>query len=374
MDRRELSARRERGLGTKELAKLFIGHIGVLAAAALLIGCTGGNEAQGTTGGDGATAGAKPTAKAVKVGLVFDSGGKGDKSFNDSANAGLERAVKELGVGEPKTIDSKSEKDYEGNITALAEECQVVFAVGLTQADALKNVAPKYPDVKFAIIDGQVDAPNVRSLNFEEEQGSFLAGYAAALASKTHKIGFVGGMNFPLIKKFEVGYAAGALSADTPATLLPARYTNSWDDVLLGKAAASVLFNGGADIVYSAAGRCGLGVIDAAKEAHKWAIGVDSDQDDVAKGTVLTSMIKRVDNSVFQTIKDVQDGTFTPGTKVYDLAAGGVGLSDFRNTKDVIGEANLKKVEEMSKRIVSGEIKVPKTPEELKSFVVPAKK
>lgn len=337
----------------------------------LLLGCSGGNEAQSTTGGGGANA---SKGDKLKVGLVFDSGGRGDKSFNDSAYAGLEKAKNELGI-EESTIDSQNEKDYETNIEELAEQgCGLVVAVGLTQGNALKSVAAKYPDTKFAIVDGVVDAPNVRSLNFTEEQGSFLAGYAAALASKTHKIGFVGGMSFDLIKKFEVGYTAGAKTADPNVTVLPARYTGSWDDVAIGKVAAKVLFGNGADVVYHAAGRCGLGVIDAAKDAGKWAIGVDSDQDDVAPGHVLTSMVKHVDTAVFETVKDVKDGTFKPGIKAYDLAVGGVGLTDFRHSKDVLGPEGLKKIEEITKEVSSGAIKVPATPAELKSFQPPVKK
>lgn len=344
------------------LANLKIGHIGILAAALVLFGC--GDNGGGAGGGSATNAG----GKSVKVGVVFDSGGRGDKSFNDSAYAGLERGKKELGI-EESTIDSKSEKDYETNLNALAEqECTVIFAVGVAQPPALKAVAPKYPNVKFGIIDGEVDAPNVVSLKFKEEQGSFLAGYAAALASKSHKVGFVGGMQIPLIEKFEVGYTAGAKAADPSVQVLPARYTGSWDDVGLGKAAAKVLFDGGADVVYHAAGRCGLGVIDAAKDAGKYAIGVDSNQDDVAPGTVLTSMVKHVDNAVFETIKDVKDGKFKAGVREFDLASGGVGLTDFKNTKDKFGADNLKKLDDVSKKIASGAIKVPATKAELATF------
>jgi basic membrane protein A len=314
-----------------------------------------------------------PTAETGKpkltVGVVFDSGGRGDKSFNDSAFAGVEKAKKDLGI-EEKTVDSKSEKDYEANLTALAEGgANVIFAVGLSQKNAVETVAAAHPEIKFAIVDAVVDKPNVRSLVFAEEQGSFLAGYAAALASKSKKIGFVGGMEIPLIKKFETGYRAGAAMADASVVVLPAKYTESWDDTSTGKAAATVLFNGGADVVYHAAGRCGLGVIEAAKNAGKFAIGVDSDQDDVAPGFVLTSMIKRVDESVFQTIKDVTEDKFTPGTKVYDLKANGVGLSEFRNTKDKIGADNLKKIADVADQIKVGTLVVPTKPEDLDAFV-----
>jgi len=350
---------------------LKIGHIGILATALFLFGCGDtGSKTQDTTSG-GTSGATKPAGEKLKVGVVFDSGGRGDKSFNDSAYAGIERSQKELGIKESH-IDTKNAKDYETNLGSLADEgCKLIFAVGITQADALKAVAPKYPDVKFALIDGDVKADNVRCLTFAEEQGSFLAGYAAGLATKTNMLGFVGGMKFPLIKKFEVGYIAGAKTANPQVEVLPARYTNSWDDVGLGKAAAKVLFDSGADIVYHAAGRCGLGVLAAAKDADKLAIGVDGNQDDVQPGHVLTSMIKRVDTAVFDTVKEVEDGKFTPGAKRYDLAAGGVGLTDFKYTKARIGEANLKKIDQVSKMIVNGEIKVPATEEELATFKPP---
>ena len=156
---------------------------------------------------------------------MFDSGGRGDKSFNDSAYAGVEKAEKSLGIdaGDVKTVESKSAKDFVGNLSQLAESgCDVVFAIGIGQDVALKEVAPKYPEVKFGLVDGVVDAPNVRSIVFTEEQGSFLAGYAAALASKTGKVGFVGGKKIPLIEKFQAGYEAGAKTAD-PKIVRPPR-------------------------------------------------------------------------------------------------------------------------------------------------------
>lgn len=332
--------------------------------ALLLAGCGDNAPAQASSSGPAASSGTKP----LLVGVVFDSGGRGDKSFNDSAYRGLQKAEKDLGVQE-KTIDSKSEKDYGPNLDAMAEAgCDLVFAVGYSQADALKQVAPKYPNVKFAIIDTDtVVAPNVRSIVFDEEQGSFLAGYLAALMDKTGKIGFVGGMTGDLIHKFEAGYRAGALTVN-PNIQVTAKYTESWDDSALGKAAAATLFGDGADVVYHAAGRCGRGVIDAAQEAGKYAIGVDSDQDDIAPGTVLTSMIKHVDNAVYQTIEDVKDGKFEAGTKRYDLKSNGVGLSDFKFTKDKIGQANIDKVNAVADQIKDGKILVPSKLEDVDAY------
>lgn len=355
-------------------------HKSVLAPALftgfVLGGCNGGSPPEAAPGSP-----TKPTAssdkKPIKVGIVFDSGGLGDKSFNDSAWAGVQKAEKQLNISDSDVskIESKNEKDYEPNLTGMADKgCDVVFAIGLAQGTALSAVAPKYPNVKFAIIDGDVKAPNVRSIVFSEEQGSFLAGYLAGLMTKTNKIGFVGGQKIPLIEKFEAGYEAGAKTANPNVTLLPAKFTESWDDTAQGKAAALTLYNNGADIVYHAAGRCGLGVIDAAKDSNKYVIGVDSDQDDRAPGLVLTSMVKHVDEGVFQTIKDVQDGKFTSSTKRYDLADNGVGLTDFKFTKDKIGTANLDKVNAEAKQIVDGKIKVPTSIAEEQTYLASLKK
>jgi basic membrane protein A len=300
-----------------------------------------------------------PAHSSLRVGLVFDSGGRGDKSFNDSAYAGLKRAETELGV-KSQTVDSKSQSDYESNLEALSDAGNtLVIAVGINMKNAVEKVAPKHPDVKYAVIDASVDGQNVRSLLFKEEEGSFLAGYVAGLCSKTKRVGFVGGMELPIIKKFEVGYRAGATAANPDVHMLPAKYTGGWDNVDDAKAAATALFGSGADIVYHAAGRAGLGVIEAAKEAKKFAIGVDSDQDYLEKGTVLTSMIKHVDNAVFDTISDAKSGQFTPGAKVYDLKAGGVGLSPMTYTKDIVGQANLRKVRAISAQIAAGTITIP---------------
>ena len=339
------------------LKRAFFGAL-ALSAMVLLAGCTGGADTNTTTEPT-PTTGAKTDGKALKIGMVFDSGGRGDKSFNDSAYAGLERAKNELGV-EVQTVDSKSEKDYETNIGTLAEQgFDVVIAVGITQANALTTIAPKHPNTKFAIVDAPVELANVRSLLFSEEQGSYLAGYLAGLVTKTGKIGFVGGKKIPLIEKFEAGYKAGALAANPKVIVLPSKYTESWDDTQLGKESAKVLFNDGADIVYHASGRCGVGVIAAAKEAGKYAIGVDSDQDDVAPGSVLTSMIKRVDEAVFQTVKDAKEGKFAAGAKVYDIKSNGVGLSEMKNTKDKIGADILKKVDAVKQDLIDGKVTAP---------------
>lgn len=342
----------------------LLSYLSIVALAAILVGCSS-NPPTSDGNPSPTAAGEKP----LKIGVVFDEGGRGDKSFNDSAWEGIERAKKDFNL-DVKAVESKFAKDYETNQDAFAEEgMDLVIVVGGSQESALQTVAPKYPKTNFAIVDGGTQLPNVRNLNFTEEQGSFLAGYLAGLVSKNGKIGFVGGKNIPLIKKFEVGYIAGAKTANPKIEVLPAKYTESWVDVSEGKGAAALLFGQGADIVYHASGRCGLGVIAAAKDAGKYAIGVDGNQDDIAPGHVLTSMVKKVDVAVYDTIRDLKDRKFAAGTKVYDMKDGGVGLTDFAHTKDVIGADNLKKVEDIRAKIVSGAIMVPTTEDELKTFL-----
>jgi basic membrane protein A len=348
-----------------------------LALAAFVVcalaGCSsgGGDTSSGGTGGGTSASG---DGKKMTIGVVFDSGGIGDGSFNDSANRGAQKAKTDLGA-EIKPVDSKSTKDFEPNLTALAQhKCDIIFAIGITQETALKAVAAKYPQQKFAIVDGTVDLPNVRCLKFNEQEGSFLAGYLAALTSKSGKLGFVGGMQIPLIEKFYAGYAAGAVTANPKVEVLPAKYTGSWDNVDAGKSDAGILYGQGADIVYGAAGRAGGGIITAAKEQGKLAIGVDSDQDGIEKGFVLTSMIKHVDESVFSTIQDVKDGKFTPGDKIYDLKSNGVGLSEMKYTQDKLPPDAKKKLDDIKAKIISGEIKVPTTEAELTAFLAAAKK
>ncbi|MCH7902940.1 MAG: BMP family ABC transporter substrate-binding protein [Armatimonadetes bacterium] len=327
----------------------WVGLAALVCTAIAIFGCDTKPGSDGKTG-------------VMTVGIVFDTGGLGDKSFNDSAWRGIERAVGELAIRDMR-IESGSESEYEDNLILMAEEgIDLVIAVGINMQTALKTVAPQYPNVSFAIIDGSIlDLPNVRSLKFKEEEGSYLVGFLAGLMTESGKIGFVGGQALALIRKFEYGYRAGAERARPDVEFLPAKYIGSWDDVDQAKVAANVLYASGADVVYHAAGRAGLGVIRSAAENEKWAIGVDSDQDGVEEGYVLTSMVKGVDKAVFQTIQDFLNGEFTSGEKVYDLASGGVGVSEFRFTRGDIGEDNIKLLEDIKRMIISGEIVVPST-------------
>jgi len=331
-------------------------------------GASGGGEANTPATSTAGSGGAATPGAGKKVFVVLDKGGKGDKSFNDSAVRGAERAQKELGA-EVTIIESKTDADYQNNIEGAAERgADLVIAIGFSMKDPLNNAAKQFPDTKFALVDETLDLPNVRSILFKEEEGSFLVGYVAAMVSKTNTIGFVGGKRSALIDKFYFGYAAGAKSAKPNITVLPPLFTEDWNNQDAAKASANTLFGRNADVVYHAAGRAGLGVIEAAKQGSKLAIGVDSDQDDIAPGVVLTSMIKRVDEGVFATISDMVNGKFSAGSVVYDLKAGGVGTSDFRHTKSLVTDEIQKGMNEMAERIKRGEVTVPKTEAELAAF------
>lgn len=338
-----------------------------MATLALLAGCGQKQSTSQTSGG-----GVKP----FRAGLAVDIAGVDDKSFNAASWAGLQRADSDLNLGPDgvRYIGSKTPSDYEPNLAAFASQgYDVVFAGSFSFEDALASVAPQFPKVKFAIIDGNAPSlPNCEALHFHEEQSSFLAGYLAAAVSKKKTIGFVGGMEIPLIKKFEAGYRVGAKTAD-PNVKVIATYTGDWDDVSKGKTQAQQEFGNGADIIFQAAGKSGLGVIEAAKEMGPgyYAIGVDSDQDDIAPGRVLTSVLKRVDVATYDTIKRTKDGSFTPGTEVYDLKSGGVGLSDMKYTKQDVPPAVLKNLDTLKQMIIDGKLTPPTTLDAVASFAPP---
>lgn len=297
--------------------------------------------------------------KKLKVGIVLSIGGLGDKSFNDSAYRGLEQAQKDLGI-EFKYVEPASPAEDEQFLREFAEAgYDLVVATGFLMKDATEKMAKEFPDVKFAIIDEVIELPNVSSLVFSEDQGSFLVGALAAMMSESNTIGFVGGMEVPLIKKFQRGYEMGAkyVNPDIKVLGLFTSGPNPFNDPVRGKENALSLIKQGADVVYHAAGGTGVGVIDAAKESGVYAIGVDSNQDNVAPGTVLTSMIKNVDVAVYDTVKQVLDNDFKSGVNRFGVAENGVGTTDFANTKDVIGEEKLNKLNKIKEKIINGEIK-----------------
>ncbi len=322
---------------------------GILVAGLILAGCQGERKQAGAEAG-------KPA-----IGLVLSVGGLGDKSFNDSAYEGLTRAATELGI-EPVYGQPEQMSEDEKYLRQYAEQgMDLVIGVGFLMKDALEKVSGQFPDTRFAIIDAVVDAPNVASLVFREHEGSFLVGAIAGLMTKTGKVGFVGGMDIPLIHKFEVGYREGAEYVKPGCDVLVA-YAGSgpeaFHDPVKGKSLALSQFDRGADIIFQAAGSTGNGVIDAAKERGLFAIGVDANQNYMAPGHVLTSMVKRVDVSVYSIIKDVVSGTFKGGPHVYGLDVDGVGYALDEYNKDLIPPETLERVEQIKRDIISGGIQV----------------
>ena len=346
----------------------FLKTLIIVPMLAILIGgCSTTKEAKPSS--------SKQTAqKPLTVGIVYDTAGRGDKSFNDGAARGITQAEKELGV-KAYQIDSRNANDYESNILSLIQkDVDLLIVVGITTKKAVEKMAKEYPNQKFVYVDAHVDLPNVRSLVFQEQEGSFLAGYIAGLVSKTKKVGFVGGMDIPLIVKFYSGFAAGAMTADPQIKMLPPKFIGDWSNVDAAKTAANVLYAQGADVIFQAAAAAGMGVLKAAKENHKLAVGVDSDQDHIYPGSVLTSMLKLVDAAVFDTIKDLKEGKFTAGEKIYGLKEKGVGITEMKYTKHLLTPADWKKYEDIRKEIVDGKIVVPSTVKALKTYELSLKR
>lgn len=378
----------------------------------LVLGLAVATALHGFTGCKGDTE--KPAGEAagsIKVGLVTDVGGRGDQSFNDGALRGVEmwaagkkytaggyqplsdaelkasvpQSLKEAGIAPlgivPVVLTSKAQEDYEPNLNLLvSEKVDLAVGVGFMIENALEASAKKNPGTRFLLIDSPLlDAqskpytlPNVQTVVFREHEGSFLAGALAGLATKSGKVGFVGGMQIPLIRKFEVGYVAGLKMVNAKVADEAKRvYTGSFDNSSAGKRAALDLYNQGVDIVFHAAGADGLGVIQAAKEQDKLAIGVDSDQAHLAPKNVLTSMVKQVDYAIYNSVKTIVEKKFQVGDGALGLKEGGVGLTPV--AVDFPGkEAALARVEKLRKAVVEGKIQVPATLEELQSFTPPA--
>jgi basic membrane protein A len=319
-----------------------------IAALSLFAAACGGDDSGTTTE---APAGSDAPASGVIAGVAFDTGGRGDGTFNDSAATGGERAASELGV-EIKELEAAVDEDRKANLELLAGDgAQVIVGVGFMFTDPMTEVAAAYPDIHFAA-----------------NEGSFLVGAAAALKSTTGQIGFIGGQEIDLIKAFEAGYTAGAKYVNPDIVvnvkyLGPAGDNSAWGNVAGAKEIAAGWYAAGADIIYTAAGGSGAGTIEAAIEAGKWAIGVDSDQyltsgDEKAQAVILTSMIKRVDVAVFETIKASVNGDKSGGIKMFDLSNDGVGYSTSGGYLDDVVD----QLEEIKAKIVAGEIEVPSMP------------
>lgn len=360
------------------IKKRFSLALAVILVLTLFAGCGGSAQPAGTQ---------TAATSSVKPAIVLTSSGKGDKSFNDSALLGLDRAKADLGT-EYKEITPKDVADLEKSIEFLAKEkYSPIFCIGFTSANALTAVADKYPNTQFVIIDynyGEEIKPNVKGIVFKEEEGSYLAGALAASLSESGTIGFVGGMESPLIQKFEVGYKAGAEAVNPSINVLISYVSadsSGFNNPSRAKEIALDMVTKKADLIYQAAGGSGIGVLEAAEEKGFLAIGVDSNQNWVKPGTVVASMLKRVDNAVYETVKSASEGNLETGlTQVFDLSVGGVGLTDLKGlsaeetegisaddqakiqaVKDRISDETRQKIDELSKGIIDKSITVPST-------------
>src|ERR1035437_6976728 len=300
-------------------------------------------------------------AKDFLPAIVYDFGGKFDRSFNQSASEGAQKFTHDTGVAF-REFEITNAAQREQIMAQLAKRgSSIIVAVGFTQASAAERVARQFPEVKLTIIDAVVDLPNVQSINFREQESSFLCGMAAALASKTGKIGFVGGMDIPLIRKFALGYVEGAknvnpniegfqnMTGTTPA---------AWGGPTKGAELAKSQFGRGADVVFHAAGATGIGVMQAAKDAGLLSIGCDSNQDYLHPGSVLTSALKRVDVAVYKAFQDAKNGTWKPGQLVLGLAEDGVDYSYDENNRTVLTPEMKQRLDQARADIISGKLKV----------------
>ena len=298
----------------------------------------------------------------IKPAVIYDMGGKFDKSFNESVYNGAQRFTKETGI-KVMEFEVTNEAQREQGMRKMAQRgANVIVCVGFAQADACDKVAKEFPNTKFSIIDvGWLDNANMRQYVFKEHEGSFLVGALAAMASKTGKVGFVGGMDIPLIRKFACGYVQGAKAVNSKVEVyqnMTGTTPAAWNDPAKGSELAKSQFDRGADVVYAAAGGTGAGVYQAAADSGKLAIGVDSNQNYMHPGTMLTSMLKRVDLATYETFMDVKSGNFTSGVKVLGLAEDGVGWAFDEYNKPLITDVMKSTINGLSDKVKSGSIKV----------------
>ncbi|MEA2009192.1 MAG: BMP family ABC transporter substrate-binding protein [Actinomycetota bacterium] len=368
--------------GLKKRGALFVLF---LAFALIVAACSSDSDETTTTaaGGDETTTTAATeettttagsmAGEGIKVGMAYDIGGRGDQSFNDSAAAGLDRAVADYGIETQELEPTAGGENREENLRLLAESgFDLVFAIGFAFAESVTATAPDFPESAFGLVDSVVEEPNVASLLFAEHEGSALVGAAAALTSETGTIGFIGGVNISLINKFEAGFKFGAEQINPDIEVLVQYLTEPPDfsgfgDPAKGKEAGLAMYEQGADVVYHAAGGSGGGLFEAAKEVSEtggskvWAIGVDSDQyntaGDEVKEYILTSMLKRVDVAVYKTITTFVESGEASGLNVFDLSADGVGYSTSGGFVDDIAD----QIEELRVAIIAGDVVVPDT-------------
>ena len=353
--------------------KFGLGLSLVLAAGTILGACGTNDEEKTSTGSKDA---GTSEAKDFSIAMVTDVGGIDDKSFNQSGWEGIQAFGKEHGLekgdGGYDYLQSTGDADYVTNLNNLVRrDFDVIYGVGFLMEKPIGEIADQRKDSNFVIIDGIVEKENVASVMFKEQEGSFLAGVAAALMSESKQIGFVGGMEIPVIERFHAGFVEGVKAVD-PSIKVDVQYTGKFDDAALGKTTANRMYSSGVDVIFHAAGGTGNGVFAEAKErktkdanANVWVIGVDSDQyEEGAVGdtnVTLTSMLKRVDTAVQSIANEALEGNFPGGkTTTYGLAEGGVALADSRGA---IPEDVQAKIKEFSDKIAAGEIVVPETVE-----------
>lgn len=300
-------------------------------------------------------------AAEFKPAIVFDLGSKFDKSFNEAAYAGTQRFGKEFGIAIAE-FEPTNETQFEQAHRRFAQRGQdPILGVGFNQASVIDRVAKDFPQIRFALIDGVSKLPNVESVLFREQEGSFLVGMLAAMASKTGKVGFVGGMDIPLIRRFACGYEQGIKYANPKAELIQTMTgttPSAWNDPGRGAELARGQFGRGVDVVFAAAGATGIGVLQAAADAGKLSIGVDSNQNHLHPGSVLTSMVKRVDVAAYDTFKTSKDGTWKPGITVLGLKEGGVDWALDDDNRTLVTDEMKQKVDTAKADIISGKIKV----------------
>ncbi len=304
---------------------------------------------------------ASATAADPKLGIVYDAGGKFDKSFNQSAFEGAERFKKETNI---KYIEAQASSDTQAEqvLRGLArKKMDLIAAVGFSQTQAVQKVAQEFPNVRFVLIDAVAKGNNINSILFKEEEGSYLAGVAGAIASKSKKIGFVGGMDIPLIRTFACGYSQGAKATNPKIEVMQnmvGTTAAAWNDPAKGGELARAQFDRGVDVVFAVAGGSGMGTLQTAKEKGKLAIGVDSNQNYLHPGTMLTSMVKRVDLAIYESFMQVKNNTWKAGVTYKGLKEGGVDWALDKDNRAVVTPEIEKRVNEAKANIISGKVKV----------------
>jgi basic membrane protein A len=304
---------------------------------------------------------ASPPAK-FRVALILDKGGRDDKSFNSAAYAGGKRAREELGIM-LKYVETMDDAAVETTMRSFAaKNYDLIIGIGFSMKDAVAKIAGQFPERHFVLVDAEAKLPNVRSLLFDEHQGSYLVGAIAALTSKTGQIGFLGGMDVPLIRRFQLGFEAGVKKINPKARVVNnyvGVMSDAWNNPAKAKELSLSQYNQGVDVIFAAAGASNYGLFDAAEERKKLAIGVDSNQNWVKPGFVLTSMLKRVDVAVYDVIKESSEGKFAGGVKTFGLANQGVDYAVDEHNEKILPMAVRKQVDALKAEIVAGKIKVP---------------